>query len=65
MIKKTDKEIIEACKRELTMRMASISLGIHYNTLIRNAKRLNCYQPNQGGKGTKKVTPFSSKILEF
>ncbi len=50
----TDEMIINACKNSLTMRMASINVGLHFNTFKRRALKLNCYNANQGGKGTNK-----------
>lgn len=44
-------KIVNECK---TMRYASIKTGMAYSTFIRKAKKLGCYKPNQGGKGTKK-----------
>ncbi len=54
-----DKDIIRESNSSLTMRQASINLGLHFNTFSRRAKKLNCYRPNQGGKNTKK--PESGK----
>ena len=54
MIKVTDKIIIQLCQEEKTMAKAAAKSGLHYNTFIRRAKKLGVYNPNQGGKGTKK-----------
>ena len=42
------------CEAASTMMQAAVKLGIHYNTLVRIAKKLGCYKPNQGGRGTTK-----------
>jgi len=44
-------DVINACEKELTMAKAASSLNIPYKTFIRIAKKLGCYNPNQGGKG--------------
>jgi hypothetical protein len=36
------------------MASAAAELGLHFNTFARHAKRLGCYYPNQGAKGTVK-----------
>lgn len=59
MIKIDDEKIIEACKTENTMSKAAASLGLHFNTFSRKAKKLNVYKPNQGAKGCSKPSPKS------
>lgn len=56
MKKVDEKEFIEICQTSKTMAEAARRLKMHYNTFIRWAKKLNCYVPNQGGKGTKKAS---------
>lgn len=51
------KDVIFACETQATMVLAAESLGIPYKTFIRIAKKLNCYKPNQGGKGLPGETP--------
>lgn len=49
----TDEEFIKICESAETMHKASIQLGYSsFNSFMRKAKKLNCYYPNQGGKGT-------------
>jgi len=50
----SDKQIIDACLNNISMRQASIKVGLHFNTFVRRAKQLNCYKPNQGLKGITK-----------
>ena len=62
-----DQEIILACLEEKTMALASIRVGIPYNSFKYHALRLNVWTPNQGAKGTIKsiyslVDVFSGKI---
>ncbi len=59
MIKYNEIEFIEICSNSKTMYEAAGKLKMHYNTFIRIAKKLKCYNPNQGGKGLKK---FKKKI---
>lgn len=43
------------CNRAESMAQAAVVLGMNYKTLCFHAKRLNCFKPNQAGKGfTKK-----------
>jgi hypothetical protein len=57
-------EIIEACKVGPTMYLASVSLNVPYKTFIRIAKKIGCYQPNQGAKGTNKTNIGQAFPLE-
>ena len=61
MKKINETKFIEVCQDSKTMAEAARRLGMHYNTFIRWAKKLNCYTPNQSGKGTKKGQ-YSSRI---
>ena len=47
-------DVINACQKELTMAKAAESVNIPYKTFIRIAKKIGCYVPNQGAKGTTK-----------
>ena len=49
-----DKQFIQIVNECKTMAYASKKVGIAYSTFVRKAKKLECYHPNQGGKGTKK-----------
>jgi len=55
-VKVSNEQIIEACQTSITMMQACKKVGLHFNTFVRRAKQLNCYKPNQGGKGLKKPT---------
>lgn len=60
----TDDEFVEITKKCLTMAQAAKALGMAYASFIKRAKALNCYNPNPGGKGTKKNKP-SIKIEDI
>lgn len=60
-----DNVFIEVCNTSLTMAEASRKLGIHYNSFIRRAKDLNCYIPNQSGKGLLKKSVFKYKLEDI
>ena len=60
-LKIDSKIIIDAVNSSITMKEASIKCGLHFNTFVRYAKKLNVYKPNPGGKGTSK--PKKIKIL--
>jgi hypothetical protein len=64
-MKKTypDKDFFrKVCEDSLTMSIAASKLGLHFNTFKRIAVEYDCYNPNMGGKGTKK---FSNLIREI
>lgn len=48
-------EFIEKCNNSVSMRQASIDLGVKYSTFIRIAKKLNCYKPNQNWRKGKTI----------
>ena len=50
----TDEDFVNIVKTCSTMSEACSKIGIHFNTFKRKAIKLNCYNPNSGGKGTKK-----------
>lgn len=54
-------EFVKVCNESATMAIACSKLDMHFNTFKRYALKFNCYNPNQGGKGTLK--PKSKKIL--
>ena len=56
-LKITDDEFRRACKKSISMSEACSRLGMHFNTFVRHAKRLNCYEPNQGLKGGSRYKP--------
>jgi hypothetical protein len=52
---KIDKEyFITVCNQSKSMAEASAKLKLHFNTFKRIAIKLDCYVPNQSGKGTNK-----------
>jgi hypothetical protein len=54
MVKYDESEFRRICKESSSMAQASTTLGIHFNTFKRIAVKLDCYNPNQSGKGTSK-----------
>ena len=54
-----DKDFIILCKKSLSMMSAAIKIGMSYTSFIRRAKKLNCYIPNQSGKGIFKKEKIS------
>ena len=50
----TDEKFIEIVNNCGTMVFAAKTTGMAYSTFIRKAKKLGCYNPNQGSKGEKK-----------
>ncbi len=57
MIKYNTEEFISTCNNSKSMSEAAMKLGIHFNTFSRIAKKLECYKPNQSGKGKTKNMP--------
>ena len=49
-----DDYFIRVCEESQTMSKAAAKLNIHYNSFKKRAIELNCYAPNQAGKGIKK-----------
>ena len=60
-----DKEFIEVCCVEITAARAAVKTGLHFNTFKRRAIKLGCYRPNQGGKGTKKVSQAKISLSDI
>ena len=56
------KEFIDICNSAITMAEAARQMNVHMNTLIRLAKKYDCYRPNMGGKGLKKNSA-SNKLI--
>ena len=50
----SDEEFIKIVNECKSMVYASKMVGMSYNSFIRKAKKLNCYRPNQSGKGITK-----------
>ena len=61
----TDTEFIKTVNECKTMAYASKKLGMAYSTFIRKAKKLKCYKPNQGAKGTKKLSGTKIPLNEI
>lgn len=59
-----EKEFIETCKNAKSMGQAAVKLGMNYKTLCSHAKRLNCFHPNQSGKGVSKPVKVGVIPLE-
>lgn len=49
-----EKDFIKVCSESDTMAVAAATLGLHFTTFKKYAKKFGCYKPNQGGKGTSK-----------
>ena len=58
----SDSVFITVCQESLTMAQAAAKLNIHWNTFKRRAKSLNCFKPNQSGRGVKKPIEDDRKI---
>jgi len=56
----SDDEFIKICQSSVSMSEACVKLGLHFNTFKTRAKKLGCYQPNQGGRNIHK--PKAKKI---
>ena len=54
MIKIDDEYFISVCNQSKSMAEAASKLQLHFNTFKRIATKLECYIPNQSGKGTNK-----------
>lgn len=50
----TDQEFIDLANSSNSMSEAAAKLGVQFSTFKRKALKLNCYRPNQGGKGNNK-----------
>ena len=61
----TDIEFIEKVKECKTMAYASKVIGMSYGNFIKKAKKLGCYNPNQGGKGTTKIREKKIPLQEI
>ena len=63
---KIDKEyFITVCNQSKSMAEASAKLKLHFNTFKRIAIKLDCYVPNQSGKGTNKKSPEKIPLGEI
>lgn len=55
---------IKVTKSSRTMMEAARKLGLPFTTFIDRAKKLGIYSPNQGGRGTEKISPNNKFELE-
>jgi len=46
-----------ACNNAKSMAEAAVMLNLHFNSFKKRAVELNCYKPNQPGKGLRKASP--------
>jgi hypothetical protein len=51
----TDEHFIETCSNSTTMSEACRKLQTHYNSFRKRAIELNCFIPNQAGKGIHRI----------
>ena len=51
----TEESFREICEDSKTMAEACRRVNMQYSTFIRYAQALECYIPNQSGKGTTKI----------
>ena len=59
-MKKINKEeFISICNESLTMADAARKLNMHFGTFKKYAIKFNCYDINQGAKGTNKKSPVT------
>ena len=58
-----EQKIMSACKDNLTMMQAAKSIEMPYTTFIRKAKKMGIYEPNRGGRGTRKKSPPNKVLL--
>ena len=49
-----EEEFKKVCSESLTMAEAARKLKMHFGTFARYAKKLDCWKPNQSGKGIKR-----------
>lgn len=62
----TDDAFKKACDTSMSMAEAAAKLNLHFNSFKKRAIELDCYKPNQSGKGLKKISPkiLLSDIIE-
>jgi len=52
--KEFEEKFIAVCKTALSLTKAAETLNLNYKTVVKHAKRLNCFVKNQSGKGINK-----------
>lgn len=62
-MKRTEKEVIDACKNSMSMSEAARRLQIKYDTLKKYAIDLGVWNPNQSGKGISKKQYSTEDII--
>lgn len=60
----SDTEFKEVCKKAISMRQASIKLGIPFTSFKRRAEKLGCYKTNQPGVGIDKEYKSNYSVNE-
>lgn len=58
----SDMEFKDVCESSQSMAEAAKKLNIPFTTFIRRAKKLNCYNTNQAGKGMSKNSPSKYSV---
>lgn len=58
-------EFIKICNESLTMSEACSKLNMHFNSFKRLAIKYNCYNPNQGSKGIKRIKKNKIKTIDI
>jgi hypothetical protein len=65
MVKYDVENFIKICEESSSMASASSTLGIHFNTFRRIAKKLGCYKTNQPGIGLKKENKKGISVYDI
>lgn len=58
----SDEYFVSVCKESKSMSIAASKLKLHFNSFKKRAIELNCYFPNQSGKGISKSYNGKNKI---
>ena len=61
----TEESFREICEDSMTMAEACRRAKMQYSTFIRYAAALECYTPNQSGKGTTKIKPRQYSVEAY
>lgn len=60
-----EKEFVQIVMECKTMAYAAKRIGMSYSSFVRKAKKLGCYSPNPGGKGTSKRNGNGISLTEI
>lgn len=60
-----EEDFINVCNSSLSMSEASAKLNMRFGTFKRYALKLNCYKPNQCGKGLHKTSTTGYKLEDI